>query len=248
MRKGFTLIELLVCIAIIVILSAIIFPVFARVREQANKSTCLYNTRQIGLAFLQYTQDFDSTFLCNGDPYLWVGKRWRWPLMPWLSIGQAEGTNWTSMRGSPSILICRSDILSGTGYDATSYCYSACFYHTADQINTMRISNLRAALNMPGAGAECIAQFEAAVYEPARKVLLSEWFNSHQHYGPSAIGFWGTVTGSGAPGQDRWTGARVYLFADNHAKYLMSTRIVPSAEDCPDIHLTPGGLNGYDIQ
>jgi len=57
---GFTLIELLVVIAIIAILAAILFPVFARARENARKSTCQSNLKQIGLAFMQYAQDFDE--------------------------------------------------------------------------------------------------------------------------------------------------------------------------------------------
>jgi prepilin-type N-terminal cleavage/methylation domain-containing protein/prepilin-type processing-associated H-X9-DG protein len=62
MRKGFTLIELLVVIAIIAILAAILFPVFARAREKARQSSCLSNTKQIMLAMLQYTQDYDETY------------------------------------------------------------------------------------------------------------------------------------------------------------------------------------------
>lgn len=61
-RHGFTLIELLVVIAIIAILAAILFPVFARAREQARKTTCLSNLKEIGLAALMYTQDYDETF------------------------------------------------------------------------------------------------------------------------------------------------------------------------------------------
>ena len=49
-RTGFTLIELLVVIAIIAILAAILFPVFARAREQARKTVCASNLRQLGLA------------------------------------------------------------------------------------------------------------------------------------------------------------------------------------------------------
>ncbi len=58
--RGFTLIELLVVIAIISILAAILFPVFAQAREKARQITCLSNLKQIGLAFLQYNQDYDE--------------------------------------------------------------------------------------------------------------------------------------------------------------------------------------------
>ena len=61
-RSGFTLIELLVVIAIIAILAAILFPVFAQVREKARQITCVSNLKQIGLGILQYNQDYDETF------------------------------------------------------------------------------------------------------------------------------------------------------------------------------------------
>jgi prepilin-type N-terminal cleavage/methylation domain-containing protein len=61
-RKGFTLIELLVVIAIIAILAAILFPVFARARENARRASCLSNVKQIGLGFLQYLQDYDGRY------------------------------------------------------------------------------------------------------------------------------------------------------------------------------------------
>ncbi len=59
-KRGFTLIELLVVIAIIAILASILFPVFARAREQARKTTCLSNLKQIGTAILMYAQDYDE--------------------------------------------------------------------------------------------------------------------------------------------------------------------------------------------
>ncbi len=60
--RAFTLIELLVVIAIIAILAAILFPVFAQAREKAQSASCLSNAKQVTLAVLMYTQDYDETF------------------------------------------------------------------------------------------------------------------------------------------------------------------------------------------
>ncbi|RYX86420.1 DUF1559 domain-containing protein [bacterium] len=61
-KPAFTLIELLVAIAIIAILAAILFPVFARARENARRASCISNLKQIGLGVMQYTQDYDETY------------------------------------------------------------------------------------------------------------------------------------------------------------------------------------------
>lgn len=96
-RKGFTLIELLVVIAIIAILAAILFPVFARARENARRASCMSNLKQIGLAVIQYTQDYDERLPASYDGTatyniynMWMGK-----LEPYMK--------------SPQILFCPSD-------------------------------------------------------------------------------------------------------------------------------------------
>jgi prepilin-type N-terminal cleavage/methylation domain-containing protein/prepilin-type processing-associated H-X9-DG protein len=61
-NKAFTLIELLVVIAIISILAAILFPVFARARENARRASCMSNLKQIVLGAIMYTQDYDGHF------------------------------------------------------------------------------------------------------------------------------------------------------------------------------------------
>ncbi len=66
-KSGFTLIELLVVIAIIAILAAILFPVFGRARENARRSSCQSNMKQIGLGIIQYSQDYDEQFVIVGD-------------------------------------------------------------------------------------------------------------------------------------------------------------------------------------
>src|SRR5258708_25358263 len=86
-NRAFTLIELVVVIAIIGILAAILFPVFAQAREKARAASCLSNVKQIGLAWQMYLQDYDEQMVpmwINNvyDPNLVlakVGPQWWWP-------------------------------------------------------------------------------------------------------------------------------------------------------------------------
>jgi prepilin-type N-terminal cleavage/methylation domain-containing protein/prepilin-type processing-associated H-X9-DG protein len=99
-RRGFTLIELLVVIAIIAILAAILFPVFAQAREQARKSACLSNTKQMGIALAMYRQDWDGGGPFGGWPVSATGaanvhsptskyhEDWQFTLQPYAKNAQ----------------------------------------------------------------------------------------------------------------------------------------------------------------
>lgn len=116
-HTGFTLIELLVVIAIIAILAAILFPVFAQAREAARKTSCLSNSKQLGLGVMMYVQDYDETYPTNNwdgaplgltdtvwgnagatAPVIW---RWPWAVAPYIKNRQ--------------IFVCPSDPLQGKG-------------------------------------------------------------------------------------------------------------------------------------
>ncbi len=68
-QRGFTLIELLVVIAIIAILAAILFPVFARAKQNANNTGCFTNLNQMGKATLTYLDDYEGYYWGIGEPY-----------------------------------------------------------------------------------------------------------------------------------------------------------------------------------
>ncbi|MFZ4695736.1 MAG: type II secretion system protein [Verrucomicrobiia bacterium] len=72
-KRGFTLIELLVVIAIIAILAGLLMPSLKSARDQAKKTNCLSNLKQIGIAFQMYANENENR-LPPGDNG--AGLRW----------------------------------------------------------------------------------------------------------------------------------------------------------------------------
>ena len=114
-RAAFTLIELLVVIAIIAILAAILFPVFARARENARRSSCQSNLKQIGLSIVQYSQDYDEQMLralsFRNPVIAGPNRHWASAVQPYLKSEQI-------MR-CPSDPLDRADTLPLTGTSGT---------------------------------------------------------------------------------------------------------------------------------
>src|ERR1043165_297998 len=100
LKKGFTLIELLVVIAIIAILASILFPVFARTRENARRSSCQSNQKQILLGVMQYTQDYDESFPLRDTIGGYVWPMFVQPYLKSVQIFQCPSDTSTTVAGS----------------------------------------------------------------------------------------------------------------------------------------------------
>lgn len=180
-RAAFTLIELLVVIAIIAILAAILFPAFARARENARKTSCLSNMKQIGLGIEQYRQDYDGTypmayFYVNGTSSANGYIQWTGSLQPYVK--------------SEQLFVCPSDANGGVSPTNCTVatrpgCNAGQTYQTAgvNDVQVPRLSYIANESLMPRKKGSTVAHLntvnESAVESVATTILVSEMANNY---------------------------------------------------------------------
>ncbi len=137
-QAGFTLIELLVVIAIISILAAILFPVFATAREKARQSSCASNLKQLGIAFVQYSQDYDETLPTVSDGSVGAGLIGGWNYFSVFGSGVIPvfdptlGSLYPYVK-SRGVYICPDDVTGQVSGD--TYAINSCLAPTRNAAN-----------------------------------------------------------------------------------------------------------------
>ncbi|BDI30474.1 hypothetical protein CCAX7_25250 [Capsulimonas corticalis] len=175
--RAFTLIELLVAIAIIAILAAILFPVFAKAREKARQISCASNMKQLTLAVIQYTQDSDEVYPIGTDNIAPDASSTSWVLkvMPYVK--------------SVAAFACPDDSKGGliSSWEGTGVSYAANGYQPfAGWAWSGASSNLRGVMGNTwfpiGFGSPGIpeALSQAQVSQPAGSILLAEKHNDDE--------------------------------------------------------------------
>jgi prepilin-type N-terminal cleavage/methylation domain-containing protein/prepilin-type processing-associated H-X9-DG protein len=215
-RRGFTLIELLVVIAIIAILAAILFPVFARARENARRASCLSNLKQIGLGLMQYTQDYDERF-----PPRIMGT--------WYSLPTyVNMTGQTSMPGA-ALTTCDVTCLSGhqghwgTWMDIIQPYVKSAQIFVCPSAPTMTI---------PCYGYSYYANNLAlsAVDQPSMTTIVMDYNSDYALYANCQDG--GNWLRTSNPAVAHHLDGGNFLFFDGHAKWLAHNNGIPQTGTC----------------
>jgi prepilin-type N-terminal cleavage/methylation domain-containing protein len=203
-QKGFTLLEMLVALAVIAILAAIALPVLTRSRSRADRTACLSNVRQIGLAVSTYLDDWDGTY-----PAAW--NEWNTPRYagsgPYPVHGPGIVETLLPHGATPELWRCPAD--TGLNLHFNDYWMSGPnrpFWKDGGTSYFYRdMGSLDLAPAWPDPRNSALATRRTSVVaQPGRVVLLMDVMPWH-------------APPSGARDYLTWTGLTVALYCDGHA-------------------------------
>ena len=196
--QGFTLIELLVVIAIIGILAAILFPAFIKARGTAQRIACASNLRQIGMAFMQYTQENDERLPHvqrdgGGDLGGWIYfGTFRFPDNPPTDFYPEQGSIWPYVKDAAIYRCPVDDVATRSG---NTYAANGCAFEGTTSIRT----------------GKTLSAFEA----PTRWLLLAEEENLSSGTASTDDGYLLVTNGI----SNRHLGGSNIAFLDGHVKW-----------------------------
>lgn len=229
-QSGFTLIELLVVLVIISILVAILYPVFARARENARRASCASNLKQLTMAIQMYAQDNDGGLIpydYNGTP---TWNKLYVPTIPYVKNDQVyRCPSAPSLKGS----------ISG-------------FYGSVYGFPYYNINTTSEWIALPESGAVRLD----TVPDASRTCLLGETMYTNYYDEPGAVDGYGDpqfeLSTKGAfPSTlipDRHLGGSNYAFVDGHVKWLKEETVAAvQMAELPICDITPAAAAQYPI-
>jgi prepilin-type processing-associated H-X9-DG protein len=233
-QDAFALIELLVILAVVAILAAMLFPVFAQAREKVRAFVCLANLRQIGTACTLYAQDYDEKYAApDPTPYRWLPdvhfsylQNWR----VWICPSDLHARLWDSQWDSPSFRV------------RTSYFWNAYIFQgdAADWRRSLTLSAVTTTATVPlwfegyanhGWFNDATPISDPSPYEAALHNVYGDSLNASSrdptaapcavHYDEKHLDVVHSEGGN-------------YIFADNHAKWMRPDAFI--TQDLLDRH------------
>jgi prepilin-type N-terminal cleavage/methylation domain-containing protein/prepilin-type processing-associated H-X9-DG protein len=241
--SGFTLIELLIVVAIIAVLAAILFPVFARARENARRASCMSNLKQIGLGMMMYVQDNDERlpvyYYVGGEPpdaahggnwYPSTSDAWYWQNMIFPYIKNVQ------------VFICPSSPLAGTAYKVPNGNYGP--YATQYGANGVSSGTQIGPIINGKWGASGL--LSSVLVAPSKTYMVmdasiyyADWNyaasarSDNRYYIPGSCGNFSGSTMSGSYNHDCFTGRHFdglnVAFTDGHVKWLKAKTVTDEA-------------------